>query len=152
MNFLDRVEKNTQISNFTKIYPVRAELLHADGQSDMTKLTVAFRNFANVPTKGPTMKKIRKFQEARNTTGQANMTPAKNYGVCVDMQQTGVIQPTDQICQTTRLLTSYVKECIYTYYVVNFIFSIPCIYSPILYYQPTNAFKLLQRIIYSKTH
>ena len=26
-----------------------AELFHEDGQTDMTKLTVAFRNFANAP-------------------------------------------------------------------------------------------------------
>jgi hypothetical protein len=36
-----------------KICPVGAELLHADGridrQTDMTKLIVAFRNFANAP-------------------------------------------------------------------------------------------------------
>ena len=32
-----------------KIRPVAAELLHADGQTDMTKLIVAFRNFANAP-------------------------------------------------------------------------------------------------------
>jgi len=30
-----------------KIRPVGAELLHADGQTDMTKLTVALRNCAN---------------------------------------------------------------------------------------------------------
>ena len=38
-----------------KIRPVGAELFHADGRmdgrTDMTKLTVAFRNFANVPKK-----------------------------------------------------------------------------------------------------
>jgi len=36
-----------------KIRPVRAELFHADGRTDgqpaMTKLIVAFRNFANAP-------------------------------------------------------------------------------------------------------
>ena len=32
-----------------KISPVGAELFHADGRTDMTKLTVAFRNFANAP-------------------------------------------------------------------------------------------------------
>jgi len=32
-----------------KIRPVRAELFHADGQIDMTKLIVAFRNFVNAP-------------------------------------------------------------------------------------------------------
>jgi competence transcription factor ComK len=43
--------KNTQISNFTKIRPVGAELFYADGQKHMMKLTVAFRNFANAPNK-----------------------------------------------------------------------------------------------------
>jgi hypothetical protein len=32
-----------------KIRPVEEELFHVDGRTDMTKLTVAFRNFANVP-------------------------------------------------------------------------------------------------------
>jgi len=32
-----------------KIRSVRAELFHADGRTHMTKLTVAFRNFANAP-------------------------------------------------------------------------------------------------------
>jgi hypothetical protein len=32
-----------------KIRPVRAELFHADGQTDMKNLTAAFRNFANAP-------------------------------------------------------------------------------------------------------
>jgi hypothetical protein len=32
-----------------KIRPVGAELFHADGRIDMTKLVVAFRNFANAP-------------------------------------------------------------------------------------------------------
>ena len=30
-----------------QIRPVGAELFHVDGQTDMTKLTIAFRNFAN---------------------------------------------------------------------------------------------------------
>jgi len=46
---------NTQISNFMNILPVGNELFHMDGQTerrtdrltDMTKLIVAFRNFAN---------------------------------------------------------------------------------------------------------
>jgi hypothetical protein len=45
----------TQVSNVKKMRLVGAELFHADrrmdGQTDMTKLTVAFRNFANAPTK-----------------------------------------------------------------------------------------------------
>ena len=32
-----------------KIRPVGVELLETDGQTDMTKLIVAFRNFANTP-------------------------------------------------------------------------------------------------------
>jgi hypothetical protein len=32
-----------------KIRSVGVELLHADGQTDMTELIVAFRNFSNAP-------------------------------------------------------------------------------------------------------
>ena len=32
-----------------KIRPVAVELFHADGMTNMTKLIVAFRNFANAP-------------------------------------------------------------------------------------------------------
>jgi hypothetical protein len=39
-------------SSFIKIRPVGAELFHADGQTTMTKLAVAFRNFSNAPKKG----------------------------------------------------------------------------------------------------
>jgi len=45
--FLERFSKNSQISNFMKIRPVGGELFHADGRTDMTKLIVAFLNFAN---------------------------------------------------------------------------------------------------------
>ena len=38
--------KILKTSNSMKIRPVGAELFHADGQTDMTKLIVAFRNFA----------------------------------------------------------------------------------------------------------
>ena len=34
------------------IRPVEAEFAHADGQTAMTKLMVAFHNFTNAPTKG----------------------------------------------------------------------------------------------------
>jgi len=46
-SFLDRFSENRQISNFMKIRPFGAEPFHADGQTDVTKLIVAFRNFAN---------------------------------------------------------------------------------------------------------
>ena len=56
-NFLNRFSENTQIRNLMKIRPVGAELLHTDrqtyrrkdGQTDITKLIVAFRNSANAP-------------------------------------------------------------------------------------------------------
>jgi hypothetical protein len=46
---MDSFSKNNQISNFIKICPQGAELFHVDRQADMTKLTVAFHNFVNVP-------------------------------------------------------------------------------------------------------
>ena len=46
-------KKKSQISSFFKIHPVGAELFHknghTDGRTNMTKLEVAFRNFANEP-------------------------------------------------------------------------------------------------------
>ena len=55
--FSQHTFKSTQISNFMKIRPVRAELLRIDGRkggrtdrrTDMTKLIAAFRYFANAP-------------------------------------------------------------------------------------------------------
>ena len=47
MNCLDRVSKKTQISNFMTIRSMGAELFREDRRTDMTKLIVAFRNFAN---------------------------------------------------------------------------------------------------------
>ena len=35
--------------NFTKILPLGAELVHAEGQTHIMKLIVAFRNFAHAP-------------------------------------------------------------------------------------------------------
>jgi len=47
--------KIVTIPNSTKILPVGAELFHADGgaerETEMTKLIIAFRNFANAPKK-----------------------------------------------------------------------------------------------------
>jgi hypothetical protein len=53
--FWTDLHKNPQISNFIEIHPVGAELHHEDGQidgqTDMTKLIVAFCNFPNAPEK-----------------------------------------------------------------------------------------------------
>jgi len=47
-------KRKNKISNLIKIRKVGAELYDADGQTDMTKLTVAFRNFAKAPDNIPT--------------------------------------------------------------------------------------------------
>ena len=51
LEFSRQIFKKAQISNLIKIRPVGAELFHAGGRTDrrtdMTKLTIAFRNFAN---------------------------------------------------------------------------------------------------------
>jgi len=53
LNFVDGISKNTETSKLTKIRPVETELFLADketdGRTDMTKLIVAFSNFANAP-------------------------------------------------------------------------------------------------------
>ena len=51
LKFSGQISKNPQIQNFMKIHPVRAELFHADGQTDVAKLLVAFRNFAKSASK-----------------------------------------------------------------------------------------------------
>jgi hypothetical protein len=50
-NIRNRFSENTPTSNFMKILPVRAELFHEEGRTDMTKRTVAFHNFVNAPKK-----------------------------------------------------------------------------------------------------
>jgi hypothetical protein len=49
LNFIDRFSINTQILNFVKIRLVGIEVIHADRRTDVTKLIVAFHNFANEP-------------------------------------------------------------------------------------------------------
>ena len=43
--------KINEVSNFINIRSLGAELLPTDGQTDVTKLIVAYRNFANAPKK-----------------------------------------------------------------------------------------------------
>jgi len=45
LTFSWRIFENIQISNFVKIRPEGAELFHVDGQTDMTKLIVTFRDY-----------------------------------------------------------------------------------------------------------
>jgi hypothetical protein len=47
LHFLDKFSKYAEKSNLLKILPVGAEFFHADGRTDMTKLMVPGRNFAN---------------------------------------------------------------------------------------------------------
>jgi hypothetical protein len=81
-NFLDRVSKKVQISSFIKICPVGAELFHADRQTDMTKLIVAFRNFANAPKKTLTL-----FRTKKNRLGSHKVWSCRN-GLSTDRVQT----------------------------------------------------------------
>ena len=47
--FLTHFQKILESQTLMKIRPVGAEFSHAFGQTDMTKLLVAFRNFAKAP-------------------------------------------------------------------------------------------------------
>jgi len=55
LNFPNRFSKNTEEPNFMKIPPIEAEFffMRKDGQTDIAKLIVAFRNFVNVSKNGP---------------------------------------------------------------------------------------------------
>ena len=46
---MNRFLKYAQVSNLMEIRQLAAQLFCADGQTDITKLIVAFRNFANTP-------------------------------------------------------------------------------------------------------
>jgi hypothetical protein len=61
VNFSEIFEKYSDIK-ITKTNLVAAELFHADGQTDTTKLTVAFINLANAPTNSHALKADLQFQ------------------------------------------------------------------------------------------
>jgi hypothetical protein len=48
--FSNAFRKMLKYPNFIKIRSVEVQLFHADRRTNMTKLTVAFRNFAYAPT------------------------------------------------------------------------------------------------------
>ena len=74
MNSLNRFSKNPQISNFMKIRPVGSEL-HADGQTDMTKLIVAFRSFKPKNRRSKTLPCVIKHGAFEGVWGTAHMAP-----------------------------------------------------------------------------
>ena len=59
LDFLDGVSKNSHISNFVKIQPVRTELFHVDIRAGTKKLVVAFRNFVKAPQSRHTVSRDR---------------------------------------------------------------------------------------------
>jgi hypothetical protein len=67
VNFSEIFKKYSDIK-FTKISPVGAELFHADGQTDMTKLIVVFRNSANAPTNSHALKADLQFKSKIHQT------------------------------------------------------------------------------------
>jgi hypothetical protein len=62
--------KNTQTPKFMEIHRMGADLYHADRHPDMTKPTVAFRNFANVRKEEKSTPEINEFAmlEPRGST------------------------------------------------------------------------------------
>jgi hypothetical protein len=78
-------KKNTQISNFMKIRPVEVELFHADVQTGVTKLIVAFCNFptAHKNTKYHSIQRIVRhapvFKSARELARNATYSENSAY-------------------------------------------------------------------------
>ena len=67
-NLSKEFSKNTQIPTFKKIRPVAAELFHADGHTGMTKIIVAFCNFANAPKMDLLHQHVTTHETIRKTT------------------------------------------------------------------------------------
>jgi hypothetical protein len=49
LTYFDRFSESTHISYLMRMRRVGAKLFHADGQTDMIKVIVTFRHFANAP-------------------------------------------------------------------------------------------------------
>jgi hypothetical protein len=72
-----------------KIRPVAAEMFHADGQTDMTKLIVGFHNFVNAPNQDfPDRKQL--YRNRRCASTDLGDTDRRSYELC---------------CLSTRLYT-----------------------------------------------
>jgi hypothetical protein len=57
-----------------EVRPMAAELFHADGRTDMTKLTVALRKFANAPKNLQLPKQTLSFNRDNDITIVLNST------------------------------------------------------------------------------
>jgi hypothetical protein len=73
--------KNLQISNFTKISPVGAELFYADGRTDITKLIAVFRNYAKASKKNIPTVKVIWFNEAGHMAHEMKGKIEINQGI-----------------------------------------------------------------------
>jgi hypothetical protein len=88
--YVDRLPKNIHVTNFMKFRPVKAELFHEDGRTDMEKLIVDFRNFVN---------------PLKITLPTAPFTHGSNYHVCYT-----VILPLAMVLLILRN-TVYYRQC-----------------------------------------
>jgi hypothetical protein len=66
-----------------KIIPVESELLHADGETDMTELTVAFINFTNAPKTGGRVTQIATSFRPRSSNLLQNLKTFNYSALCV---------------------------------------------------------------------
>ena len=66
IEFSRQIFENPYILHFLKILPVRGELFHTDGQTDMTKLIIAFHNFSKDPNNGWTKFKAHLLHQQRD--------------------------------------------------------------------------------------
>jgi hypothetical protein len=102
LNFLNKFLKSTQISNFTKIHPVAAELFQAD--RDTTKLRdVFFCNFTNMP------KNEYSYPPYSSTPTMARYMETFTF-IYLHLNQISFCFPPVQLSQTAMLLDCYKKN------------------------------------------
>ena len=89
------LRKNSQISYSMKIRPVAVELFHADRRRCMTKLKVAFRNFAKAPKIQYTHSFWAWHKTVRNPMDSQPLQVGSKYGKVTLLRLKGV--PIDSI-------------------------------------------------------